>query len=264
MTDDIRAALRMNREIVKQDFDYAAVGVKGGDQEYLIKAVSKFHAAGNRTAEAYLEMGDILLDARPRFPRLPTSTGFKSGWGDWVQREIGMNVDTAQKMMYVRRAMPDLDPKSECLPSFTILRIIASSKTPEEVRNHILANPETTLADAIQIKKDISAQKMMAPLPSPKKAREIARKTGIPQAASDGTISFGATEADAQKATERRTLIYGVKDAIQKIADLDISPEEWLGHAQSWDFLEFNQNGEISQVTEWLDELNSIWSKKIG
>lgn len=100
------------------------------------------------------------------------------------------------------------------------------------------------------------------PLPTAIRARQIASKSGTPVLARDGKIYFGATKKEGERAAERRELIYGAQQAINHLANMEVTPAEWLAEVRDWQFYRFNTNGELEKARDWLGELQDEWGKR--
>ena len=73
-----------------------------------------------------------------------------------------------------------------------------------------------------------------AGLPTPAKARKIARETGRLAAASDGNTYSGATVEEGKEYSERRTRAFRTLEAIQLLADIEDADAFVAGFAKHW------------------------------
>lgn len=88
-------------------------------------------------------------------------------------------------------------------------------------------------------------------LPSPTEARKIAEGTNRIVAASDGNLYTGASDKEVGEYITRRRHVFGVREAIERIADCDISAQEWVeGSERHW--LSDFRPGAIDDAIDWL------------
>jgi hypothetical protein len=96
-------------------------------------------------------------------------------------------------------------------------------------------------------------------LPGPKTANKQARVEGRPVLASDGYIYFGTSPEKAQEGEDRRTMVYGVKRALNTLSDIQLTGNQFLNYAlphQLWDPEEAKV---IKKALRWRESLDAAW-----
>lgn len=250
---------------VTTDFTYT--GFTQAEAAYLKDAASKIRRVGQRMAADYLEVGQLLLDARCQFdPNGGAMAGVNSKWREWLDQAVGITPDTAKRMMAVSERYGRLSTTDQ-LPSFQVLYELTLTSTPAEVEQHVLNHPDTSLHKMRAIKKEVIDQKERhetaeRDLPTPDDAREIARTTGRPAVSRDGKIYFGNSKEQDKENEARVELIYGVREAIELIAKLEDTPGAWIDKAAHWELHTFNDLGELDKAVIWLTNLKRVWESR--
>jgi len=249
-------------------FDYA--GFTDAEAASLRDAAAKIRAAGQKAVEGYFEIGRQLILARKQFDQYGRrQDGGENGeWVKWIEKEIGFSLGAANRIKAMTKKFGRATSHDQ-LPPIGVLFEITPDDTPNAVVQHVLEHPETTMREARQLGKDIKAQEATAeiqerPLSTVSEARVEARETHHPVLARDGKIYFGATKEEGERAAERRKLIYSVREAIELLADLEVTPAEWVEEARPWQFHDFNTEDEITTARNWLDTLVFVWEHRNG
>lgn len=266
----------MNQTITQSPgFDYAAFS--RAEAAYLKDAADKINIAGKQSVESVIDMGRLLAGAREMFTRPPRTDGKHGGavkleigagaiskfeWQDWLSLETGVNTEQAGRFIRVFRKFGDQEIPAGL--SYSVLRELSADSMPEEIITHVLKNPDTSKREIRRMRQDADPETGTETRPPPSEARRIAKETNTPVQASDGNIYFGATEAEAAAEETRRTLIYDVVDAIQKIGTLRQTPGEWLKEAHDWQLRDLDRNDELAKAISWLERLNMIWDSRNG
>lgn len=213
----------------------------------------RIHKLLEAWADNTIELGTELKAARDQFPRVGTR---RPGWKNWVKSEAGISVDHAYNLIRVADKFGGRQlPKGV---SREIMRYLTVKKVPESAETEIISR----IGKGETISKR-HAQKIIKEhrFPKPTEANKQAKETGQPVQASDGYIYFGTSKADAQAGEDRRTVVYGVRRAIETLAEIELTPLNFIKFMlphQRWDHTEEKQ---IEKAREWLNELAKEWSK---
>jgi hypothetical protein len=200
-----------------------------------------------------IELGKELLAARENFPLVK---GARPGWQNWIRDQVGIDPRTAYNFMKVAEKFGS----SRELPAISrrILVMLAQDTVPDAGKNEVI--------ERIRKGERVTARhagKIIAEhrYPKPTEANKQAKETGQPVQASDGYIYFGTSKSDAQLGEDRRTVVYGVKDAIEALAEVELTPLNFIKFMlphQRWDH---NEEKKIEKARLWLNELAKEWNK---
>lgn len=100
-------------------------------------------------------------------------------------------------------------------------------------------------------------------LPKPADARQIARETGRMVSASDGNLYSGTTEEEDADYLSRREQTYGVMDAIKTLADVGVTPGDWLDQSKPHWLNRFDV-GDLERAVAWLEQLRTDYFQREG
>lgn len=249
-------------EVATQEFDYSPLSKKGAT--VLRTAAHGTRSDLDRSARGFLDAGEKLRKARDVFnAEIPLNLrrGQKT-WSAWLATEIGISREFAAKLILVAEKFAKaLGSRREHVPelSFKVMRALAPAWVTEEARQEVVdraGDGEVITEDrAKEIARDHA-------FPTPSEARGQARETGIPVEASDGMVYTGATREEEQEQDDRRDLIFNVKRSIDDLAKLEVSAEEWLETARSWQLFSPEETENLSRAAEWLTELQQLWEQR--
>ena len=203
-----------------------------------------------------LAIGAELLEARATFPVGPKNK--LMGWPTWLRNEFKISSDWAGQLIRSYQKFGHLLADGKELPTQKVLNYLASDHVPDSGSAEVIAR----VRKGEKIGKDKAKKIIAKHLPSPKKANEMARDTGKPVTASDGYVYLGATEEQVKESTERRTVIYAVREAIEKIATLRMTADEWLEYAAPHQLWKAREEDQIERALDWMTALNKAWPKK--
>jgi len=214
----------------------------------------RIHKLIENWSENTIELGKELKAARDLFPVV--AKGARPGWKNWLRTEAGLGDGHALSLIKIAEKFSGRQlPKGL---SSEIMRLLTIKTVPEsaeaEIINRLKKGENVSKRKAAKIIKEHR-------FPKPAEANKQAKETGIPVQASDGYIYFGTSKEDAQLGEDRRTIVYGVKDAIVALADIELSPINFIKFMlphQRWDR---NEEKKIEKARLWLNELAKEWSK---
>ena len=204
-----------------------------------------------------IELGKELRAAREQFPLVRGSgkTANRPGWHKWL-KQFGLFPNHAGALIAVadkfgsRRDLPQL--------SRYVLVELARPSTPDEAIDDVIARVKAGEKITVKRAKKIADSHR----PGPKEANRIARETGKAVAASDGRIYFGGDPSEVQDYKNKRTVIFGVRHAIEALAAMQITPEQFLKMAMPHQLLHLNENNQIQRAADWLKEFNKAWKDR--
>jgi hypothetical protein len=89
-------------------------------------------------------------------------------------------------------------------------------------------------------------------------------ETGQPQCANDGNIYFPTSDEEVKAADKRRTIVFSVREAIEALATVELSPSAFLAYALPHQLWMPHEEHLIAGATEWLTGLNEAWKERSG
>lgn len=225
------------------------------------------NADWRKSIESIIQTGRDLLEARRQLP-----DGEFSGM---VEADLPFSRRTAERLIQISQhpAITNATTSSRLPPSWPVLAELTKLSENDfvDAQEHGLINPETNARSARAVAGAYKAPdgapvgegKKPNMLPSPVDARKIARETGRMVAASDGNLYSGTTEDEDADYLRRREQTYGVMDAIKTIADVSVTPAEWLDQTkQHW--LHKFEISDLETAVAWLEALRSEYCQREG
>lgn len=191
-----------------------------------------------------------------------------------IENDLPFKRSMASALMKIARH-PDIirDENRKLLPSTWSALYKLSFLTQEafaDAKNKGLITQDTTISGAAAIARAYRTPeggvverdtKSSTSHPTPKQAREIARKTKRLILASDGKLYSGATEEEEHEHASRREVTYGIIDAIKTIADVGMTPKQWLDQSEKH-WLRTFQLGAVEDAIDWLRDLKKSYDKE--
>ena len=196
------------------------------------------NADWRKSIESIIQTGRDLAAAKAELPH--------GEFGKMVDQDLIFTIQTADKLMKVagHPAIANYATSRNLPPSWTVLSQLTSLSEADftDAQERGLVTPDTTIRDARAVTRSykdkggtgaIGEGDAAHMLPTPLKAREIARETGRMVAASDGNIYSGASEQEERDHAERRNRIYAVIDAVDALADCQVSASAMMADAET-------------------------------
>jgi hypothetical protein len=207
--------------------------------------------------ENTIAIGKELAAAQANFP--VTKIGgrlSRPGWSQWVKENAGISHSHAHNLIQVAKKFGETAVSLKT--SQKVLVLLSREGTPESARQEVIRRiKKGENFGRKEVTKVIREHKF----PKPTEANKQAKETGVPVQASDGYIYFGTSKEDAQLGEDRRTIVYGVKDAIVALAEIELSPINFIKFMlphQRWDH---NEEKKIEKARAWLNDLAKEWDK---
>jgi hypothetical protein len=220
---------------------------------YRAKKAERIRELMQRWADNGIKLGIELREARETFEIGPR--GLRIGWEKWLKSEIGFRSRYANSFIQVADKFGDLGPHVAGV-SFRVLRFLARESTPEEAKKEVLRRAQGgEKIGHVKAKRIADTHR-----PPPKQANEIARETGKPTLASDGFVYLGGTKEEVKESTERRTLVYAVRRAINTLSSVEVSPNQFLETALPHQLWTKREERQIDDALRWLTALKAAWS----
>jgi hypothetical protein len=139
------------------------------------------------------------------------------------------------------------------------MKLLVKKDVPEsariEARERASRGEHVTTKDAKKIVKAHS-------LPTAKEANKQAKDEGRPVFARDGNIYFGTDAMKAKEGEDRRTMVYGVRKALDTLADITLTGKEFLAYALPHQLWNADEEKVIKRALRWLTLLDAAWDSR--
>ena len=238
------------------------------DEAFLEKATGEIRELMRGWSRNTLKLGARLQEVRDRcFPQVKetvlrgkrgkTVSGkvrARPGWKAWLRDEVHLSASYASALIICARRFAN-KPGAERL-SVSVMRFLAANVASEEAISDLIEEAKHKKVTVRRARK-----RAHDALPGAEEANRRAQETGKPQLASDGYIYLGASAEEAKKGELRRTVVYGVRRAVETIAILQISPAQFLEFAlphQLW--ADETEDKQLFGASQWLSELSQHWT----
>lgn len=204
-----------------------------------------------------VELGLELKQTRDeKFPaKSKARNASRPGWHNWL-KEIGLSPAQAVNLIHVgekfgqTRVEPGLGRK--------LLVLLSQHTTPQTAFDEVVRRVKK--GEKISTRK---AKKIVDKhRPKPAEANKIAKETGKAVVASDGYIYLGADKAEVKEATAKRTAIFALRHAIEVLAAIDVTPQQFLDMAHPHQLLHLNENNQINRAALWLVQFARTWKRR--
>jgi hypothetical protein len=223
-----------------------------------VAAAKRIKVLMEKWASNTLALGAELARARETFPTKNKRPHERIGFRQWARKTTGLSFGHITGLLWIHYKFGSRAHDAQLLGS-QVLRTLATSKVPESARIEALDRAKKgERLTARQAKKIVQKHK----LPGPKKANEQAREEGRPVLASDGFIYFGATEQQAKEGEDRRTMVYGVKRALDHLGNIHLTGRQFLAYALPHQLWSDEQAAIIKRALRWLNDLNDAWGAR--
>ena len=237
-------------EVTHKDFDYSKIPLP--IRAPLERLAVEIHGIA---ARGIFGIGKRLHRARDYFgsgtPEGRSGLSGDATWDAWCLREAGISRKTANDYIKIYEMIDRRGGDGRHLMGVKALRYLTGASVPDDAIEAALNEAKATKVTGRRAKEIIREH-----LPTPTEASRKAKETGITQPASDGRIYTGATKEEVDAADDRNTLIYGIRDAIDLIADVGMSPSDWLDRTNEYpELLQGFQRDKVSEAQGWLSAL---------
>lgn len=206
-----------------------------------------------------LELGAELARAAETFPPNPKRPEQKSGFAKWARQKTGLSVSQIGNLVRVHQKFGHQQRGAHQKLGTAVMVMLARSNVPESARQEAIMRAESGAhVDKSDAKKIIKVHK----LPTPKAANAQAKDEGRPVLASDGYIYFGTDPGRAKEGEDRRTMVYGVRKALEALGNIHLTGRQFLEYALPHQLWDADEAKIIKQALRWLTDLDAAWDSR--
>src|SRR5215831_9773998 len=184
------------------------------DREAIAKRI---HTLMQDWAENTLDLGAELVKVRETFPLNPKRSDEYPGFMKWCRQHTGLS--TTQIISLVKIYEKFGHRRADTRLSQRVMAVLSTNSVPEAARDEAIERSLRGEALGRKQAKEIADKHR---LPSPKAAHAQAKAEGRPVQASDGNIYFGTDPNKAKEGEDRRTMVYGVRRALETLGSIQL------------------------------------------
>lgn len=204
-----------------------------------------------------LALAAELARTAERFPINPKRPEERPGFTTWATKNTGLSESQVNSLLLVHKKFGQRH--SAVRLAQNVMFILSRSDVPESARIEAIDRAERgEHIGHTEAKKIAKVHK----LPTAKEANEQAKDEGRPVLARDGFIYFGTDPGRAKEGEDRRTMVYGVRKALETLGNIHLTGRQFLDYAlphQLWDEEEAKV---IKQALRWLTSLSEAWDSR--
>ena len=210
-----------------------------------------------RWAANTVALGAEFRVVRDTFPLSRGGSNHRPGWHDWVKSNTDWHHDHVSRFIRIADRFSSIELPSN-LSTFVLTylsRDTVPQKGVEAVLNAARAGEDVSVEKAKQIVKPY--------LRTRAEAIKHARETGTLVPARDGNLYSGASEDEMAAYSKRRSAVYGIRRAVDAIADSEFAPKDWVDISEPH-WVAGLKLASVDAAIEWLTSLKPHLQKKQG
>ena len=211
---------------------------------------------GSWTANT-LAMASELAKVAETFPVNPRREGERPGFAKWAIRETGLSSSQIANLLSIHAKFGGRDAKHQLAGN--VMSFLVRKDVPELARIEVRDRSERGEHIGHGEAKKIAAKHK---LPTPKVANAQAKDEGRPVLASDGYIYFGTDPGRAKEGEDRRTMVYGVRKALDTLGGIQLTGRQFLDYALPHQLWTADELRVIKQALRWLTSLDAAWDDR--
>jgi len=205
-----------------------------------------------------LELAAELARVYETFPPDPRRSRIeRPGFAKWATQATGLSGGHINILLSIHRKFGHRHQIVRLAQNVMVL--LAKQDVPESARVEALDRAERGQhVGRLDAKKIIKAHK----LPTAKEANIQAKEEGRPVLAGDGYIYFGTDPGRAKEGEDRRTMVYGVRRALDTLGNIQLSGRQFLLYAMPHQLWDKEEAKIIKQALRWLTMLDEAWDNR--
>jgi hypothetical protein len=202
-----------------------------------------------------LALAAELTKAASTFP--VDARGRLLGFQAWAHGATGLSKTQIHMLLQVHKkfGVRSVEPRL----AQHVMIMLSHKNVPESARQEALKRAEAgEHVGAGTAKKIIKVHKH----PPPKTANQQAKEEGRPVLASDGYIYFGTDPGRAKEGEDRRTMVYGVRKALEVLGNIHLTGRQFLNYALPHQLWSEEEAKIIKQALRWVTDLDQAWASR--
>lgn len=227
-------------------------------ETYKEAAARRLKALMEKWTSNTLALGAELAASYLRFPINEKKPDERPGFARWARQATGLSVSQINSLIQVHNKFGHRGSGARNLAQ-NVLVLLARDDVPESARIEVVQRAEKGDRIGRQEAKKV-AEKHKAP--TPKAANALAKEEGRPVLASDGFIYFGTDPGRAKEGMDRRKMVYGVKDALEHMGNIQLTGRQFLDYAFPHQLWKPEEAPIIKKALRWLMDLDEAWDAR--
>jgi hypothetical protein len=215
--------------------------------------LSRIQRLSTQWAKNTIELGREFKAVRETFPI--EGSNQRPGWYDWIKNEAPFQ--KTQVKIFIQIADKFGDREAVAGLGVDLLTYLSRDALPEAGLADVIKRVERGEKITVPQAKEI----IKPHLPTRKEAIQQARETGKLVAARDGHMYSGASEDEMLAYSERRKIVYAIRRAVDEIATVELTPNQWVNSAEDHWVHEFKLS-HVEEAIDWLTKLVPLLSKR--
>lgn len=203
-----------------------------------------------------LDLGAELDRAADTFPINPKRPNERPGFMQWAKKETGLSESQIGCLLQVHRKFGP--HRNGARLSHNVMRLLSVDSVPEDARREVIERVAKGEKIGPATAKEIADKHR---LPTPRAANKQAKDEGRPVLASDGYIYLGGDPEKAKEGEDRRTMVYGVRRALETLGEIQLTPTQFLNYALPHQLWTAEEAKVIKRALRWLAALDAAWDK---
>lgn len=224
---------------------------------YRDAAAKRIKALMEKWTANTLALGAELARSAETFPTNPKKPNERPGFMRWAKQTTGLSQSQVSNLLMVHKRFGHQPGGSRL--SGKVMIVLARADIPESARIEVLGRVEKGERIGTTDAQKIAAKHK---LPGPKAANTQAKEEGRPILASDGYIYFGGSEQQAKEGEDRRTMVFGVRRALEHLGNIRLTGRQFLNYALPHQLWTDEEAQIIKQALRWLTDLNDAWENR--
>ena len=204
-----------------------------------------------------LALAAELAKAAETFPTNPKKPNERMGFRTWATKTTGLSANYVYNLVQVHKTFAQRRGAHQL--SGKVMVLLSRPTVPETARQEVLKRSEA--GDTIGRGEVAKLIKKHA-LPTPKAANQQAKEEGQPVLASDGYIYFGTDPGRAKEGEDRRTMVYGVRKALDTLGKIHLTGRQFLAYAMPHQLWTAEEQHIIKDALRWLQDLDEAWEAR--
>lgn len=204
-----------------------------------------------------LALGAELNEARSTFPENLKRPGHWPGFTKWAKQITGLSEQHINSLIRIHEKFGRT--RGSVQIAQRVMKMLVQKDVPESARIEVISRTERgEHIGTKEAKKIVKVHK----LPTAKDANLQAKDEGRPILARDGYIYFGTDPSRAKEGEDRRTMVYGVRKALDTLGNIQLSGKQFLDYAMPHQLWDKDEAKIIKQALRWLTQLSEAWDTR--
>lgn len=204
-----------------------------------------------------LDMAAELAKAAETFPINEKHPPERPGFLKWAKEVTGLSQGQISSLLQVHKKFGHHGRDHRL--SGNVMKLLSADSVPASARLEAISRAEKGQKIGHATARKIAEKHK---LPTPKAANQQAKEEGHPVLASDGYIYFGTDPARAKEGTDRRSMVFGVRDALAHLGGIHLTGRQFLDYALPHQLWSDEEASIIKKALRWLTDLDAAWDSR--